>query len=345
MIITQVPFRMSFFGGGTDFPDFFNRHGGAVLSTTIDKYCYVNIKRLPHFFDYRNDITYSKKERVGSVDEIEHPAIRNALKYLGESDMVISYDADLPARTGLGTSSSFAVALLLGLHALRGEYIGKKRLAEEAIHLERDLCRESGGLQDQIAAAYGGLNIITFGENDFRVDPLVINTERRLQLNRNLLMFFSGISRYSFTIQQEHQQILSSRDKESQLRDMLALVEEAKTAIVRGNLDDFGLMLDHTWRLKRQVNSAVSTDEIDEIYQTALNAGAVGGKLLGAGGGGFIVFYVRPGDQSRVLNALSKLKNIPFTFESGGARVLYYSEETQVQKTTGTDLLNDNPES
>lgn len=331
MIIAQAPFRMSFFGGGTDFPAFFNEHGGKCLSTTIDKYCYVNVKHLPPFFDYRNDITYSKKEQTKSVNEIEHPAIREAMKFLDMHDLVITYDADLPARSGLGTSSSFAVALLMAFYALKGKYADKKKLAEEAIYLERKLCGESGGLQDQIAASYGGMNTISFANNSFEVNPIVISPERKERLNDNLMLFFSGFSHLSFTIQAQHEKAIKTKERE--LLEMLTLADEGEKILTNGDLDDFGRMLDQTWFLKRGVNAAVSTDAIDSIYDTAKKAGALGGKLLGAGGGGFLVFYVQPEKQEAVRRALKGFKEIPFRFETGGARILYYAAESYTPQT------------
>lgn len=325
MVITQAPFRMSFFGGGTDFPAFYEKHGGKVISTSIDKYCYVNARHLPPFFDYKNEISYSKRERVNSVEEIEHPAIREAMKFLDMRELTLTYDADLPARSGLGTSSSFAAAMLLAFYAIKGKYIDKKRLAEEAIYLERVLCGESGGVQDQIAAAYGGFNKITFSKDGFEVNPIVISNERKEQLNDNLMLFFTGFSRFSFTIQQEQEKALEA--KEQQLLEMLSLVDKAEESLTSGDLDEFGRMLDYTWQLKRGINKAVTTSQIDEAYETAMKTGALGGKLLGAGGGGFLLFYVRPDKQEQVRKALSTLKEIPFQFETGGARILYYAAE------------------
>ena len=328
MIITQVPFRISFFGGGTDFPAFFEKHGGKVISTSIDKYCYLNVRHLPPFFDYATHITYSIIESAKSEDDIQHPAIREAMKFLDMHELSITYDADLPARSGLGTSSSLAVALLMSFYALKGKYVDKQRLATEAIHLERDLCKESGGLQDQIAAAYGGLNRIDFSSEGFEVNPIVISNPRKRQLNDNLMMFFTGFSRFSSSIQVEHEKAIHT--KEQQLIELLSLVDEAEKTLIMGDLDDFGRMLDHTWQLKRGLNASVSTEAIDQFYETAKKAGALGGKLLGAGGGGFLLLYVRPEDQPQVRRSLSQLKEIPFRFEDGGARILYYASEDYI---------------
>lgn len=326
MIITQVPFRVSFFGGGTDFPAFYNEHGGKVISTSIDKYCYLNVRHLPPFFDYSTHITYSIIESVGTEEEIKHPAIREAMKFLDMHDLSITYDADLPARSGLGTSSSLAVALLLSFYALKGKHVDKQRLAEEAIHLERVLCRESGGVQDQIAAAYGGLNRIDFSQEGFSVNPIVISNEKKERLNGNLMMFFTGFARFSSTIQTEHEKAIQSKGQ--QLLEILSLVDEAEKALTTGDWDEFGRLLDYTWRLKRGLNAAVSTNVIDRFYETAKKAGALGGKLLGAGGGGFLLLYVQQERQEAVSQALHGLKEIPFRLETGGARILYYASES-----------------
>ena len=292
MIITQTPFRMSFFGGGTDFLGFYDEHGGAVLSTTFDKYCYVTVRHLPRFFEYSTHLTYSKTEYVTSVDEIQHPAIRNAMKWLDMHEIRLTYESDLPARSGLGTSSSFAVGLLSAFYSLKGKYADKRRLADDAIYLERVLCREAGGIQDQIAASFGGLNRINFSRDGYSVHPIIISTERKQALNDHLMLFFTGFSRFSADIQENTKTVL--KDKTKQLLEMKSLVDEAEKILTDKNihLDDFGKLLDYTWHLKKGISSAISTNSIDEQYSKAIRAGAIGGKLLGAGGGGFLLFYV-----------------------------------------------------
>lgn len=332
MIITKTPFRMSFFGGGTDLPEFFEENGGAVLSTTFDKYCYVNVRHLPRFFDYSTELTYSKIERVSSVDQIQHPAIRNAMKYLDMQEIRLTYEADLPARSGLGTSSSFAVGMLNAFYALKGNYVDRKRLADDAIYLERELCKEAGGWQDQIAASYGGFNRINFTDHGYEVLPIIISPERKKQLNDNLQMYFTGFTRFSSDIQKEN--AVTAIDRQSQLHEMLALVEEAEQVLTnkKHDLDDFGRLLDQTWKLKRQTGSKISTGSLDQLYEKALQAGALGGKLLGAGGGGFFLFYVSPEKRKAVREAMQGLLYVPFQFEDSGSRVIYYTLEQYIPK-------------
>lgn len=332
MIITKTPFRMSFFGGGTDMEDFFKRNGGSVLSTTIDKYCYVNVRHLPRFFEYSSEISYSKTERVSSVDDIQHPAVREAMKMLNMREIRLTYEADLPARSGLGTSSSFAVGMLYAFYALKGKYADKKKLADLAIYLERVLCKEVGGWQDQIAASYGGFNRINFNADGYEVLPVIISPERKRLLNNNLLMFFTGFTRFSSDVQIAN--ISScSLDKQDRLKKMLELVDEAENILTdkNRNLDDFGKLLDTTWRLKKSTGGSISTKSIDCLYEKGIAAGALGGKLLGAGGGGFLVFYVQPKNQEQVKDAMKDLLYIPFKFEDGGTRVIHYSPEDYVE--------------
>lgn len=328
MIITRTPFRMSFFGGGTDIESYFMEHGGAVLSTTFDKYCYVNVRHLPRFFDWSTEISYSKTERVNLIDEIKHPAIRNAMKMLNMREIRLIYEADLPARSGLGTSSSFAVGMLNAFYALKGKYADKKKLADEAIYLERVLCHEEGGWQDQIAASFGGFNRINFDSDGYEVLPVIISPDRKRELNDNLMMFFTGFTRFSSEIQKANK-TSNSKEKFERLKEIQKLVDVAEGILTdkNRNLDDFGKLLDTTWRLKRGTGAAVSTDSIDELYESGLRAGALGGKLLGAGGGGFLVFYVQPEKQEAVRKVMKDLMYIPFKFENSGTQVVHYSPE------------------
>lgn len=308
--------------------NYFRENGGAVLSTTFDKYCYVNVRHLPRFFDYSTELSYSKMERVTDVEDIQHPAIRNAMKMLDMHEIRLTYEADLPARSGLGTSSSFAVGMLNAFYALKGKYADKKKLADEAIYLERVLCQEAGGWQDQIAASFGGFNRINFNADGYEVLPVIINPERKKQLNDNLMMFFTGFTRFSSDVQKANK--VSDIEKHTQLRQMYELVDEAEQVLVdkTRNLDDFGRLLDTTWKLKRQTGAAISTDSIDGLYAKGIEAGALGGKLLGAGGGGFLVFYVQPEKQDAVRWMMKDLMYIPFQFEDGGTKVIHYTPET-----------------
>lgn len=341
MIITRTPFRMSFFGGGTDFSEFYNEYGGAVISTTIDKYCYVNVRHLPRFFNYTTELSYAETERVNSVNEIKHPAIREAMKMLDMHEIRLTYEADLPARSGLGTSSSFAVGMLNAFYALKGIYATKKKLAHDAIYLERVLCGESGGIQDQIAASFGGFNKISFSADGYTVDPVIISPERKKQLNKNLMLFFTGFSRFSYEIQAATQSVI--KDKTVELLEIFSLVNNGEDILTsKGDLNEFGRLLDHTWKLKRGISTKISTDSIDYLYTKATKAGAIGGKLLGAGGGGFLLFYAEYDKQKNVRKALDNLLYVPFDFENSGASVIHYtpegyeSQEQAMEEYTGT---------
>lgn len=325
---------MSFFGGGTDIEDYFREYGGAVLSSTFDKYCYVNVRHLPRFFDYSTELSYSKTERVTDTNKIEHPAIRNAMKMLDMYEIRLTYEADLPARSGLGTSSSFAVGMLNAFYALKGKYADKKKLADEAIYLERELCQEAGGWQDQIAVSFGGMNRIEFNrDGSYIVKPIIIHSGRKQQLNKNLLMFFTGFTRFSSEMQKANQ--VGYKEKIEQLHQMYDLVDEAETVLEdrHSDLDDFGRLLDKTWRLKRQTGGAITTNSIDALYKKGIDAGALGGKLLGAGGGGFLVFYVQPEKKEEVMEAMKDLLHVPFRFEDGGTQVIHYTPEMYYPKS------------
>ena len=328
MIITKTPFRMSFFGGGTDIPDFFKEHGGSVISTSFDKYCYVTVRHLPRFFDYSTELAYSKMERVTDVDAIVHPAIREAMKYLDMHEIRLTYEADLPARSGLGTSSSFAVGMLSAFYALKGKYADKQKLAKDAIYLERVLCNEAGGWQDQIAASYGGFNRINFKGDTFSVDPIIISPERKKTLNYNLMLFFTGFTHFSAEVQASNKAV----DKTKEKLEMLQLVDKAQDILTdkECDLDEFGRLLDITWKLKRQTGAKISTDSIDVLYERGIKAGALGGKLLGAGGGGFLLFYVPKDRQKSVMSELKDLMYVPFEFEEEGTRVIHYTPETYI---------------
>ena len=328
MIITKTPFRMSFFGGGTDMEDYFKENGGAVLSTTFDKYCYVTVRHLPRFFDYKTHLTYSKMEYVDSYDEIQHPLIREGMRMLDMHELRLTYESDLPARSGLGTSSSFAVGMLNAFYALKGKYASKKKLADEAIYLERVLCNEAGGWQDQIAASFGGFNRINFNADGYEVLPVIISPVRKSQLNNNLMMFFTGFTRFSSDVQKANK-VSATEEKRARLKKMYELVDKAEEVLTNKDrdLDDFGRLLDVTWKLKKGTGSSISTGSIDELYEKGMAAGALGGKLLGAGGGGFLVFYVQPEKQEAVKEAMRDLMYIPFRFEDGGTRVIHYSPE------------------
>lgn len=324
MIVTKTPFRMSFFGGGTDFPDFYREHGGTVLSTTFDKYCYVSLRSLPPILPYASELVYSKTERVSAVEEICHPAIREAMRWQGMARVRLTYDADLPARSGLGTSSAFAVGMLHAMHVAKGEQVTPTALAKEAIHLERVLCAEDGGVQDQIAAAFGGMNRIDFEGDCFTVTPLAITPKRKEALAARLMLFFTGVSRFSMELQGAHRLAIGEKRAElCRMRDMA----RAGVALLEGAapLDDFGEMLHEAWCVKRGITDRITNDSIDALYQRARAAGALGGKLLGAGGGGFLLLYADPAKQAAVRAALAPLTEVKFAFTERGSELVLHT--------------------
>ncbi len=321
MVIVRVPFRVSFFGGGTDYKSYFTERGGQVLSTTIDKYCYVTLRQMPPYFAYRNQLTYSKIERFDDVSELSHPMVREALKFLPADRIQIAYDADLPARSGLGSSSSFAVGLLYGLHKMRGETADRKQLAEEAVHLERDLCGEFGGVQDQIATAYGGFNRITFDRDGFKVRKTAAAPDVLARLQNDLLLVFTGFTHFAGTLSEEQQNNISSRI--TQLDRMKELVDEGINALENGDLTTFGELLDAEWTLKQTLSSRITNPAINHLYRSFREAGAVGGKLLGAGSGGYFLLYVPQDKQDAFRSAFSDLQFVPFAFEDTGVSVIY----------------------
>jgi D-glycero-alpha-D-manno-heptose-7-phosphate kinase len=326
MIISRTPFRVSFFGGGTDYPGWYREHGGAVLATTIDKYCYISVRELPPFFDHNFRVVYSVVENVKHVRDIKHPAVRAVLEWLNvEKGLEIHHDGDLPARSGLGSSSAFTVGLISAMHALEGRQISKDALAGAAIHVEQCLLREPVGVQDQISAAFGGLNHITFHpDGTFDVEPVILPRERLAALEEHLLLMFTGISRQSATA--AGAQVANIKNRASELSAMQQMVDHGIELLCSTTADivEFGRLLGESWALKRRLATKVSNSVIDNLYDTAIGAGAVGGKLLGAGAGGFMLLCVRPEERSRVKEALRGLTSVPVKFEAAGSRVVLY---------------------
>ena len=328
MIISRTPFRVSFFGGGTDYPAWFRKHGGAVLATTIDKYGYITCRYLPPFHEHRISIVYSKMECCNAIDEIKHPAAREVLRFLNvDRGVEIHHDADLPARSGMGSSSSFTVGMLHAIHAMQGRMIGKKQLAAEAIHLEQNILKEAVGSQDQVLAAYGGFNHITFLANgDMSVRPITLPPARIESLNSHLMLFYTGIKRTASNIAEKV--IADMDDCKRQLRLMKDLVDEGISILNSDqDINAFGKLLHEAWEAKRSLNAAVSNDEIDSLYQRARNAGAIGGKITGAGGGGFLLLFVEPEKQEHVKAEFEDLIHVPFKFEHSGSQIIFCEAE------------------
>ena len=326
MIISKTPYRISFFGGGTDHPAWFKDHGGKVIATTFDKYCYISLRHLPPFFEHKYRIVYSKIESINKIDEINHPAVKEVLKYFkNNKGLEIHHDGDLPARSGLGSSSSFTVGMINAMNALKGVYKSSYELASAAIHVEQDLIKECVGSQDQISAAYGGFNEIEFyKDGSFSVEPLMINFDRIRALNDHLMLFFTGISRFSSEVSES--QIANMGNCFSQMHELYDMAEEGSSIITNKNipLEEFGKLLDRAWQNKRTLSNMISNANIDDLYNVAIKAGAIGGKILGAGGGGFVLFFVKPQDQKKVKNALKNLTHVPFSFENGGSKIVVY---------------------
>jgi len=329
MIISRTPFRVSLFGGGTDYSDWYRDHGGAVLATTIDKFCYISVRELPPFFAHRYRVVYSVVENVQDVGEIKHPAVRAVLQYMKSAKgLEIHHDGDLPARAGLGSSSAFTVGLLNALHALRGNYTSKDALANEAIHVEQCLLKEPVGVQDQISASFGGFNLIEFGKDgSFAVSPMILSRERLIELQDHLLLYFTGISRLAPEVAQTVIDNLQARTDE--LHTMRQMVNEAVSILSSPgrSIAELGTLLHESWKLKRQLSNRVSNQTVDDLYDTAIRAGAVGGKLLGAGGGGFMLLFAPPAARPRIQDALRNLIGVPFRFESAGSRIVLYQPD------------------
>jgi len=326
MIITRTPFRLSFFGGGTDYPAWYQKNGGAVLSTTIDKYCYISCRYLPPFFEHKYRIVYSLIENVNTFADIQHPSVKAVLTWLEcNKGLEVHHDGDLPARSGLGSSSSFTVGLINAINALRGNYTTHEQLAQDALYVEQEVIKEEVGSQDQIAAAYGGLNKIEFFEDStFKVNPVILQRERLDELQDHLVLFFTGVSRYSTDIAKT--KIANFQNRQSQLHAMREMVDESLSILGSSTTSilDFGKLLHESWLHKKSLSNKVSTDFIDDIYSTAIKSGALGGKILGAGGGGFIAFFAPPEKHTTLISKLNELIHVPFRFENMGSQVVMY---------------------
>jgi len=339
MVITSTPLRISFFGGGTDYPVWYREHGGAVLATTIDKSCYITCRWLPPFFEYHSRISYSRVENVNVNTAIEHPSVRGCLQFMGIDEGVeVHHVADLPARTGLGTSSAFTVGLLLALYALRNKMRDKHALAMEAVQVEQELLKEAVGTQDQVSAAYGGLNRINFNtDGSVDVNRVLASGDRLAELEGNLALYFTGFSRIASEIAQE--QVRQTPNKTRELDQMRGLVDEAEAIVTNPDrpIGDFGRLLHQSWRIKRTLTQRITNPAIDEIYEAGLSAGALGGKLLGAGGGGFMVFFVPPDRRQALRERLKKLLCIPFKFSTRGSHVVLYEPEQMYDESLAVE--------
>jgi D-glycero-alpha-D-manno-heptose-7-phosphate kinase len=328
LIISRTPFRISFFGGGTDYPNWYRKHGGEALATTINKYCYLTCRYLPPFFEHNIKIVYSKIECCHTIDEIKHPAVREVLRYLEmDRGVEIHHDGDLPARSGMGSSSAFTVGLLHALYALRGYMPGKAQLARESIHIEQERLKETVGCQDQVLAAYGGLNHVVFAPDDqISVRPVTLPRDRIQELNDHLMLFFTGIHRTASRVARRYVPDILVREKPLlAIKDMV----QKSLSILNDNqdIDKLGELLHKGWEIKRSLSPGISNTRVDDIYRQALDAGAIGGKLLGAGGGGFILLFAAPSRQKKIRETLQKLTHVPFKFESSGSQIIFYDPQ------------------
>lgn len=352
MIISRTPYRVSFLGGGTDYPSWYLNHGGSVLSAAIDKYCYITARYLPPFFEHRIRVVYSKTEHAMTADEISHPAVRECLKYLNiDRGLEIHHDGDLPARSGMGSSSSFTVGLLHALYGLMGRMPSKRQLAEESIHVEQDLIEETVGSQDQVAAAFGGLNHIIFNPNGtFQVRPVTVSSQRLREFNDHLMLFYTGIKRTAANVAQTYVEDIQSRRR--QMRIMRDLVEEGLEALTGdGDMAAFGELLHEAWEAKRTLSSSVTNSQVDELYSKARAAGALGGKLTGAGGGGFMLLFTPPERRQSVIEAFSNLIHVPFRTEFSGSQIIFidrqedYSIQERIRANQHVDCFRELEES
>jgi D-glycero-alpha-D-manno-heptose-7-phosphate kinase len=343
MIITRTPFRISFLGGGTDYPPWYRKHGGAVLSTTIDKYCYITCRNLPPFHEHRISLVYSRMEQCNTVAEIKHPAAREVLRFLKvDRGLEIHTDADLPGRSGMGSSSAFTVGLLHSIHALQGRMVSKQQLATESIHLEQEVLKEAVGSQDQVNAAYGGLNHVLFHPNgEISVRPVTISPQRMSEFNAHLMMFYTGIRRTASNVAGTF--INGMEERKRQLRIMKDLVDEG-LGILNSDHDiaDFGHLLNEAWQAKRSLSAAVSNSEVDALYGRAQSAGAIGGKLTGAGGGGFLLLFVKREKQQAVRDEFKHLIHVPFKFEFSGSQIIYYEPDqdySEIEQSRASQVI------
>lgn len=347
MIITKTPFRISFFGGGTDYPGWYKENKGAVLATTIDKYCYISCRYLPPFFYYKSRIVYAKAEHINEISEIVHPSVRECLRFMDINEgLEIHHDGDLPARTGLGSSSSFTVGFLNTLYALKGKVVSKIKLALDAIYVEQELIKENVGSQDQVLAAFGGFNLIEFGGIDHvRVHPITLNFDKLDLLQNHLMLFFTGFSRNASEIAEEQIRNIQNRKRELEL--MFQMVKRAVDILNNNDdIEDFGKLLHENWKFKKSLSNKISNSVVDDMYDTAIRAGAIGGKLLGAGGGGFMLFFAKPETHPIIIEKLSNLLYVPFGFENSGSQVIYYNPDVSIKNksTVISKRLNGYPQ-
>ncbi len=328
MVISRTPFRISFFGGGTDYPAWYRQHGGSVLAATINKYCYLTCRYLPPFFEHRIRVVYSKIEDCRTVDEIAHPAVRAILHHLSfNRGLEIHHDGDLPGRSGMGSSSAFTVGLLHALCALRGQIISKHLLARESIHIEQDILQETVGSQDQVCAAYGGFNQINFQTSgEVTVHPVTLAPARLRELNRHLMLFYTGIKRTAANVASSYVEGIEARLP--QLKKMAELLAQSVQILNSdGDLSEWGALLHESWEAKRSLSDKVSNSQVDACYNSARAVGAIGGKLLGAGGGGFLLLFVPPERQSEVRQKLNRLIYVPFEFEFSGSQIIFFDPQ------------------
>lgn len=333
MVISRTPYRISFFGGGTDYPAWYRNHGGAVLATTINKYCHITCRFLPPFFEHRFRVMWSKIENCQSVEEITHPAVRGVITYLNMTrGLEIHHDGDLPARSGIGSSSSFTVGMLNALYALQGQMVGKPRLAKESIHIEQDLLKENVGSQDQVLAAHGGFNQVIFHpRGEITVVPMTLRRERLEELESHLMLFYTGVSRTASAVVESY--IETIEEKRSSLRLMQDLLKEAVEVLnSSADIGQFGELLHENWQIKRELAPGISTAHVDELYEAARAAGAIGGKLCGAGGGGFLLLFVPPSKAKQVRERFDSFVEVPFRFESSGSRILFFDVEEDFEE-------------